>query len=396
MTLLDNRYKRISRRVVPFIVAVATLAALILAFLPVKGKDPGYRTARITRGEIVSTVSATGTVNPVETVAVGSQVSGTIMSIHAGFNSRVKRGDILARLDPAVFEARLEQAKGGVLVAEASLERAVSGLKDAQRLLSRKRELFGGGHIPRSELESAETALEIAEAEVSAAKGELSRARGALLNARTDLSHTEIRSPMDGIVTSKNIEVGQTVAAGFQTPTLFNIARDLTRMRVECSIDEADIGKVALGQKMEFSVSAEPGITFRTRVSEIRQAPLKSENVVSYQVLAEAENSDLVLRPGMTANVTITTARTGNALRVPNAALRFMSPRSGKKNGDRVWVPGDGRLKRVDVKTGISDDSCTEIVSGGLSEGDQVVVDSSAKMKARRSSASGSMHGVRY
>jgi len=396
MSHLNNRHQVMPKKGLPCVAAVAILALLIVAFLPVKGKESRYRTARITRGDIVSTVSATGTVSPVETVQVGTQVSGTIKSIHADFNSKVKKGDILARLDPTIFAARLEQVKGGVLIAESNLERTVSALKDSQRTLSRKRELFSGDHIPRSELDKAETMLEVAEAEVSAAKGELSRARGAVADAVTNLSHTMIRSPVNGIVTAKVIEVGQTVAASFQTPTLFTIARDLTRMRIECNVDEADIGKVAVGQEIEFSIAAEPTVTFRTRVSQIRQAPVTAQNVVSYTVLAEIGNSDLLLRPGMTANVTITTAMKRNVIRIPSAALRFMSSRSGKKKGERVWIPGKDKLKRVDVRTGISDGNLTELVSGGLREGMEVVVDSTAKDGKKSPSAAGSMHGVRY
>jgi HlyD family secretion protein len=391
----ETRKKRIIM-VSTAVVITAALAVTGFVAWPAKGKESGYRTARITKGDIVSTVSATGTVNPVETVQVGTQVSGKIISIHADFNSRVRKEEILARLDPAIYTARLDQAKGGVIIAAAGLERATSALKEAKRDLSRKRLLFDGGHIPRSDLDAAETALEIAEAEVSAAKGELSRARGAVADAVTNLSHTVIRSPVDGIVTARSIEVGQTVAASFQTPTLFSIARDLARIRVECIVDEADIGKVAVGQEVEFTIAAEPGVTFRTRVSEIRQAPVKSENVVSYQVLAEADNGEFILRPGMTANVTITTAIKRNVIRVPNASLRFMSPRSGKKKGDRVWIPGGDRLKRVDVKTGISDGSYTEMVSGGLREGLEVVVQSTPKDGRKSRSAGGALHGVRY
>jgi HlyD family secretion protein len=383
-------------KIVAAIVITAALAVTGFVACPAKGKESRYRTASITRGDIVSTVSATGTVSAVETVQVGTQVSGTIKSIHADFNSRVKKGDILARLDPAIFAARLEQAKGGVLVAGASLERAISALKDAKRNLSRKRELFSGDHIPRSELDAAETDAETAEAEVSAAKGELSRARGAVADALTNLSHTMIHSPVDGIVIAKSIDTGQTVAASFQTPTLFTIARDLTMMRVECNVDEADIGKVAAGQEVEFSVAAEAGITFRTKVTQVRQAPVTSQNVVSYTVVAEVNNPDLLLRPGMTANVTITTAMNRNVIRIPNAALRFMSSRTGKTKGERVWIPGEGKLKKMEVKTGVSDGSFTEMVSGGLREGMEVVVDSTTKDGKKSPSAGASLHGVRY
>jgi HlyD family secretion protein len=378
------------------VVIMAALAVIGLVAYPAKGKESRYRTARITKGDIVSSVSATGTVSPVETVQVGTQVSGTIRSIHAGFNSRVKTGDILARLEPSLFEARLEHTKGGVLVAEANLERSLAGMKDAQRALSRKQDLFNGDHIPRSELETAGTALQIAEAEVSAAKGELTRARGAVIDAETNLGHTIIRSPVDGIVTAKSVEVGQTVAASYQTPTLFSIARDLARMRVECNVDEADIGKVSIGQLVEFTVAAAPDVTFRSKVTQIRQAPVKNENIISYQILLETDNREFILRPGMTANATITTAMKRNVLRIPNAALRFMSSRSGKKKEERVWIPGKEKLKQVDVRTGISDGSYTEMVSGRLNEGMEVVVESTARDGRKSQPAGGALHGVRY
>ena len=388
------------KKIMTGIVAVAALALIAFASLPVKGKGPKYRTAKVTRGDIVSTVNATGTLNPVRMVLVGTQLSGTIKNVHVDFNSRVKEGKTLARLDPAIFEAQLEQANGALLSAEASMQRAVATLKDARRFLARNRELFSGGHIPLSELDTAETNCEIAEARVNASSGEVTRAKGALASAETNLRHSTITSPVTGIVISKNIEEGQTVAAGFQTPTLFSIAQDLERMQIECSVDEADIAKVALNQPVEFTVGAYPEMTFRAKVSELRQAPILAQNVVSYDVVVEVNNPRLLFRPGMTANVCITTARATNVVRIPNAALRFMSSRSAKSEKTdkrkRVWILDKEKLKRIDLVTGISDADYTEMVSGKLREGMELAVESTAKAGTRKSSGAASMHGVRY
>jgi HlyD family secretion protein len=382
------------------IVAAATLALIGFASFPAKEQGSKYITGKVTRGDIVSTVNATGMLNPVRMVFVGTQLSGTIKSVHADFNSRVKKGEILATLDPASFEAQVEQAKGALLSAEANMQRAIAVLNDARRSLARKRELFSGGHIPLSVSDTAETNYDIAEARVNGSSGEVAHAKGALASAETDLRHTIITSPVTGIVISKNTEVGQTVAASFQTPTLFSIAQDLTKMRIECSVDEADIAKVAVNQPVEFSVEAYPDMTFRAKVSEIRQAPIIAQNVVSYDVVVEVNNPELLLRPGMTANVCITAARVTNVIRIPNAALRFMSSRTVKSEkmgkGKQVWIPDKEKLKRIDVATGICDADYTEMVSGELKEGMELVVESRAKAGTKKPSGAGSVHGVRY
>lgn len=325
-----------------------------------------YRTEAAERGDVRETVTATGTVNPVTTVLVGTQVSGTIKSISVDFNTPVKKGQVIARIDPAMFEGQVSQARANVAKAEAEA-------RDAKRTRDRYSALFSRNLVAQSELDTAETDYE-------SKRAQLEQARAALRVTETNLRYTRILSPVDGIVISRNVEVGQTVAASFQTPTLFTIAEDLTKMQINASVDEADIGKVRKGQAVEFSVDAFPDDIFEGTVWQVRNAPTTVQNVVTYDVVVNVKNRDLKLKPGMTANVSIITAMRKNVLRLPNAALRFKPEEQGKavslRQEQGVWVLDAGRPKRVTVATGVSDGFFTEILSGDLAEGQEVIVDS--------------------
>lgn len=354
---------------------------------------PRFRTEKAVRGEIVSAVTATGTVNAVTTVLVGTQVSGTIKNIYVDFNSPVKKGHLIAQIDPATFEAQVEQAKANVFSAKANLEKAEATLTDAKRTLERNKELFSKNFIPKSELDTAETNYETAKAQVSVAKAQVAQTEASLKVAMTNLAYTKIVSPVNGIVISRNVDIGQTVAASFQTPTLFSIAQDLTKMQINSSVVEADIGKVKAGLPVEFTVDAYPDITFKGTVSEVRLAPITVQNVVTYDVIVRVNNPDLKLKPGMTANVSIIISGKEDVLKIPNAALRFnpFERRKGateqRDKGAGVWIVEGEKPKRINVTTGISDGNYTELISGEISEGQELIVESLTKPdRASRSS----------
>jgi HlyD family secretion protein len=366
--------------VIPLLLVATALAWF---FLRDRTPVPVWRTAVVDRGPIIAAVAATGTLNAVTTVEVGTQVSGTVYRLHADFNSPVKRGQAIAEIDPALLQAQLTQAQGNELSAQANLERARLTLLDAERNQVRMQSLLAQGFVSQNEFDSAETAQLSAGAALQAAEAALVQSRGALQVARTNLQYAVIRSPVDGVIISRNIDVGQTVAASFQTPTLFTIAEDLTRMQIDTSVDEADIGRVRVGLPVTFTVDAWPGETFPGEVAQIRYAPIVNQNVVTYNVVITVGNPDRKLLPGMTANVAIETERRDEVLRLPAAALRFRprlagdeAPAPGRRGPGRpqVYRPAtDGSAEAVPVRTGVSDGTLVELLEGELREGEQVI-----------------------
>ncbi len=402
-------------------------------FLGFRGTGNGqkFKTVRVAPGNIRATVTATGTMNAVITVLVGTQVSGMVKKLHADFNSPVKAGQVIAEIDPATFEAQVDNAKANLLQAKAMVEKDKAALADATRIRDRNRELFSKNLIARADLDTSEATHDVDEAQLHSDMAQVSQTEATLRLAQTNLRYTKIISPVDGTVVSRNVDVGQTVAASFTTPTLFTIARDLTKMQVDTSVDEADVGKVALGQNVEFSVDAYPDRTFHGAVSQIRIAPITVQNVVTYDVVITVDNEDLKLKPGMTANVSIIVANQKGVLKIPNAALRFRpsdkdlgksgaeqatkegggpqgsanaggptgrtgaqqgGPSSAGPAGQRsyaVWILEQGKPKRVPVVIGISDGMFTEAKGGDLKEGQEVIIDSlgTAKKSATQQSA---------
>lgn len=367
----------------------------ITAFIFFRNKDNGlkYRTEKLSKGDIVQSITATGAVNAVTTVLVGTQVSGTIKNIYVDFNSPVKKGQLIAQIDPAIFDAQVAQARANVLSAKANVEKAEVALADAKRTLKRQKELFTKNLISRSDVDAAETAYDTAGTQVSAAKAQLSQTEAALRISETNLRYTSIVSPVNGIVVSRNVDTGQTVAASFQTPTLFNIAQDLTKMQIDSSVAEADIGKIQVGQPVEFTVDAYPESPFQGKVSEIRNAPITVQNVVTYDVVVKVDNPELKLKPGMTANVSIIVSSKKDILRISNTALRFRPPSekrdltAKKGKGSGVWVLENKKLKRIAITTGISDGTYTELLSGEIREGQEVIVESLEKPKNQSQSS---------
>jgi len=298
-------------------IAVAAGVAIVAAgiwWIRSRGSDekPRYRTASVERGYIETVVSATGTIRPVEQVDVGSQVSGTVSKLYVDYNSRVSAGQVLCQLEPSSFRARLAQA-------EAAVARAQAALLDAQRVFKRSKELLPENYISQAEVDAAEVA-------VAQRQADLKQAQAQLESAQVDLNNSTIRAPISGVVIARSIELGQTVAASLQAPTMFVIANDLTQMQVETRIDEADIGQIHPGLPVLFTVDAFPDLTFQGSVSQVRLEPITEQNVVTYTTVIRTQNKELKLRPGMTANVSVRVASRDNVLKVPNAALRFRPP----------------------------------------------------------------------
>ncbi|MFN3467856.1 MAG: efflux RND transporter periplasmic adaptor subunit, partial [Candidatus Brocadiales bacterium] len=326
---------------IPVVAATSTVSVLMLKEGPAK-----YRTARVERGDIVSVVTASGTLHPLLSVQVGSQVSGTVKEVYAGADSLVKGGQLIARIDPAPFESKVKQASANLEIARAKVSSAQANvseldvkMKDMQRVYNRFETLFKGTVVTEQERDTARTNYEMSVAELEAAKAkyelslaELRQAEAALESAELDLSHTYIYSPIDGLVLSRNVDVGQTVAATFQTPTLFVIARDLREMEAHLDVNEADVGRINPGQPATFYVNAYPNTTFEAEVVGVRSSPKVTQNVVTYDVVIGVENKELQLKPGMTANATIIVAEKRGVLKLPSAALRFRPPREGNRN----------------------------------------------------------------
>ncbi len=389
---------------------------------------PQLVTAAVTRGDVVEAVQATGTLQAVTTVQVGTQVSGTIQTLKADFNSEVKRGQVIAELDPSLFQTQVDQAQATVTRLQSEVERAKVDLADAEVKARRAVELKAKQLIPEVDFETAQTTANAARAALKSAEAQVVQAIASLKQNQVNLEHSIITAPIDGIVISRNVDVGQTVAASMQAPTLFIIARDLTRMQVSASIDESDIGRITTGQSVTFRVDAYPTETFSGTVSQVRLQPVVDQNVVSYATVIDVPNPEMKLKPGMTATVTVQVARNDNTLRVPSAALSFRptsevlaaygggdhdesavgsrqsavtqaSDRQGaagparrnqQQSGSRVWMLVDGRLARVPVQVGVSDGTTTAVVGGDLAENAQVVTGVTNRAASATTQTSGS------
>ena len=433
------------------VIAVGVFAAFDFGRTP----SPQYFTAAVERGDIHDVVEATGTINAVTTVQVGSQVSGTIAKLAADFNSHVKKNQVIAEIDPSLFRGALLQAQADLQDARANLAAAKAGLVKAQATAGqtaadyqRNAALAKEGVVAQQQLDqakanndSAQAGVSAAQAQVTQAEAQVSQRAAAVSVARTNLDHTIIRSPIDGTVVARNIDVGQTVAASLQAPTLFNIAQDLTKMQVYAATDESDVGQIKVGQPITFKVDAFPRDTFRGVVSQIRMNATTVQNVVTYNTIIDFDNPDTKLFPGMTAYVTIPVASATNVVKVPNGALRFTpdlkpdqmaaleqqagitpkgSARQGKGQGAAkaagasasaqpqqprpaapdtaiVWkLTADKQLAPVEIATGITDHTFTEVAQvlhGVISEGEQLVVGSATNSKPA-SASSGSAPGM--
>src|SRR5438132_2132727 len=375
--------RRIPRAAIAAAAALVAAAAAYHFLWPASGTAPAsYVTTAVDRGPIEQTVNATGTVNPVSTVQVGTYVSGPIQAIDVNFNSPVRKGQRVAKIDPAPFAVKVREAEASLKNAQAKVvgDRADTRLK--KLLLERNRTLLARNLVAQNDLDTAETAYEQALAQLALDQAGVAQAEASLEEAQVNLRYTDILSPVDGVVVSRNVDVGQTVAASFQTPTLFLIAQDLTKMQVDTNVSESDVGRVREEQPATFTVDAYPGQPFPGRVAQVRNAPIIVQNVVTYDVVVAVDNSGLELKPGMTANVSITTAKRDQALRIPVRALRFRPDEAGAaapdakpKEESAVYVLApDGALRRVEVQAGVRDNHHVEVPGGDLHEGDRVVV----------------------
>lgn len=361
------------------IVILAIIAGVALLF---KGKvktSASYITQAAQNADITEKITATGQINPISTVNIGSQVSGTISEIYVDYNSVVKKDQLLAQIDPAMFQATVDKSRANLEVAKAQVKVSENNIAYYKKDLERKRKLNASQYTSAKDLDLAEKEYKNALAQLDLQKATVQQAEAQLESAETELQYTRIISPIDGIVVSKEVEVGQTVAASFQTPTLFYVAEDLEKMQIETSVVEADIAKVGIGQKVEFSVDSFPDEIFEGVVTQVRNKAITTSNVVTYQVIIEVNNKDLKLKPGMTANVEIITADKKGVLAVPNKALRFyVTDENGKTQRYKdkgVWVIKNGQPERISVKVGISDDENTEILAGSLKAGDKVILE---------------------
>jgi HlyD family secretion protein len=385
---------------------------------------PKFETAAADRGRITARVTATGTLSALVTVQVGSQVSGRIALLNADFNSQVKKGELIAKIDPQLFKATLEQARANLVAAKGNLAKAQAQAVDLERQAQRSEQLAQRNLIAPADRDTAVANANAAKAQVQASEGAQAQANAALMQAQVNLAYTDIISPIDGVVISRSVDVGQTVAASLQAPVLFTIAEDLRRMQVDTNISEADVGKLSAGMPATFTVDAYPTQRFQGKVRQVRNAPQTVQNVVTYDAVIDVENPDLKLKPGMTANVTFVYLDREDVMRVPNAALRYRpapellpkaagapgrpgsemadgsaarrvgggggggsqqprvprapGAREGGRDSDRktVWVLRNGQPEPVVIRTGVTDGTFTEIAEvadNGIQPGDAVI-----------------------
>jgi HlyD family secretion protein len=411
--------------IISVIIVIAVAVVLkITVFKGGNGTELGYQKEALKKGTIQALVDTTGTLNPVTTVDVGSQVSGKILEIFVDFNSPVKAEEVIAKIDSELFITRVNQDKANYQSAEASLEKSKVSLTNTKRQMDRALELYKKDLLSDEEKEAVEASFYSAKSDLQSAQAGLARAKSQLDSSKVDLAYTIIKSPVDGVVINRAVNVGQTVAASYQAPLLFQIANDLSKMQVECSVDEADIGKVKENQQVSFTVDAYPDDNFTGTVKQVRYSPEVISNVVTYTTIVEVDNPEIKLRPGMTATVSIVVGEAKNKLLVPNTALRFNPPQevlqayfeemrtmrqteqeqsnSGDDSGvqpearnsashsrqftgghgggmgmndmARVWVEDEeGKLKMIFIQTGVTDNIYTEITSASLKEGQEVI-----------------------
>lgn len=382
--------KYIGKKSIAAVLILAAAAGGWYYYRSAKSQEIQYVTASVSRGDVRSSISATGTLSAVETVDVGTQISGKIKSIHIDYNSVVKAGQIIAEIDSATQESDVMQSRANQLSAKAGLQNAKATLIKAQKDYERTKELVAQDLVSRATVDADEASLNVARAQVAAAEAQVAQATASLAKAEINLGYTRIYSPVDGVVVAKNVDEGQTVAASYQTPSIAEIARNLAEMQVEVAVDEADIGGVYEGQTAKFTVDAHPKESFNGIVTQVRLAPNTSDNVVSYTVIVKVANDNKLLMPGMTANVALIIEEREDILIVPNSAFRFR-PSNGSSSTAVMGPPGGGRSTvatveapsvytldkdkkpvKTEVERGITNGQFYEIISG-LNEGDAVI-----------------------
>jgi len=386
-----NRKNNKTKKVITALVILIAMAGGYYLYSTTRSQEIQYVTVPAARGDITSAISATGTLDAVETVDVGTQISGTVSSVYIDYNSVVKKGQLIAEIDPATHMADVQQYRANLLSARASLENARATYVKAQKDFARTKELAARDLISKAEVDADESSLSVAKAQVAAAEASVAQATATLSKAEINLGYTKIYSPVDGVVVAKNVDAGQTVAASYQTPSIAEIARNLAEMQVEVAVDEADIGGVVEGQRARFTVDTHPAENFEGVVTQIRLSPTTTDNVVTYTVIVKVANDEKLLMPGMTANVSLILMEKEDILIVPNSAFRFR-PSTGNNGSAAMGPPGgmgnrtiaevtapavymlgkDKKPVKVEVERGITNGQNYEIISG-LSEGDSVI-----------------------
>lgn len=392
--------RRLRRALIPAAVLVAAIAGGWYALARWRAPEPtAYATTEVRRGEVVQAVTASGTLQPVVQVEVGSQVSGRIAELLADYNDTVTKGQVIARIDPELFESDLAQAKARLRSARADLKRTEAVAENARVQYRRSAGLLESGTVAAAEVDAARADWRSAEAQITAARAKVTEAEGAVARAAQSLAYTTIRSPIDGVVIARSVDVGQTVAASLQAPTIFVIAGDLREMEVHTTVAESDVGQIAPGMAVRFTVDAFPEKTFAGTVKQVRYEAQTVSNVVTYDAVVAVRNEELDLRPGMTANATFVIDERTDALVIPSKALRYRpatAPARERTNGrgvpastargerrarpgNAVWVLRDGAPVRVAVETGLTDGTTVEVTGGELREGDLVITGDSAQ-----------------
>lgn len=359
------------------ICVILLIAILIVVGILSKGKKTFYETDELKKCTISQTVEASGTINPVNTVSVGSTVSGLIKEIYVDFNSVVKKGQVLAQIDPAIFEATVKQQQAAIVNAQANLAKLQANADYSRKTFNRYQNLYKRNFISKSDLDQAKSTYQADMAQIAAAKAQIVQAQAQYKTALTNLDYTKITAPVDGMIISRKIDVGQPVAASFQAPELFTIAQDLKKMQIEVNVSEADIGKVEKGQSVIYTLDGYPDSEFYGKVTQVRISPTTVSNVVTYSVIVEVENEDLKLKPGMTANVQIVTKKVENVYCVSNSALKVNINEKNeimKYEKPGIWLLENKTPKRVEVEIGISDDEKTQIISNKLKQSDKIII----------------------
>lgn len=358
-------------------IVIILVTILVLISKTVESNKPKYELSKIEKKNITEIVEASGTINPVKTVSIGSQVSGMIKDIYVDFNSQVKQGQLLAQIDPSLFQAQVDKARGDLSAARANYEKTKSILIYDEANYKRYKELYKNRYVAKSDLDLAFATYRADLAQLNAMSALISQSSATLQNNLTNLRYTKIISPVNGVIVSRAVDVGQTVAASFQTPTLFTVAQDLTEMQIEVNVSEADINNIKKGQDVEYTLDGYPNETFMGKVLQVRISPTTISNVVTYTVIVSVENEDGKLKPGMSANVEIITNKKEGALCVDNAAMRF-TPKEiteGKKFKEQgIWILQKNKPVRINIKTGITDSEFTEVISTELAEGNDVII----------------------
>ncbi|NLD04555.1 MAG: efflux RND transporter periplasmic adaptor subunit [Synergistaceae bacterium] len=390
MKLTENKFsKKLKGRIMGVILLLIAISGGLFWYYS-KGTDEiRYKTATAVKSDLRSVIQATGRLDAVETIDVGTQISGTVKEIYIDYNSVVKQGQLIAEIDPATQQTDVAQAEANLMVVKADLMSSEAILANAEKSLARTRKLAEKDLIAKADVDTEEKTYLTAKAQVAASRARIEQYRATLNKTKINLGYTKILSPVDGVVVAKNVEKGQTVAASYQTPSIAEIAKDLSQMQVEVNVDEADIGGVKEGQKATFTVDAHPNDPFQGKVTQVRLSPSTTDNVVTYVVIVKVSNDNELLMPGMTANVSLIVEEREDVLVVPNSAFRFKPADTSAKSAQ----PGAGMMgkqtiaevkkpavyvydkkvpARVEVKRGITDGQNTEIISG-LSEGDEVI-----------------------